>query len=163
MILHFFLYLQWKSADMTKHFILHLNPFSTRRFAQREKPSGWECENTISVYSNCKSRRSNTRHVLTTWRETTSFRSMGNSHHAKTISLGFWLQMFQLLYSHQSRWKINEVLSLYFRFPSVWTHLGDYSDSPRKRTWKINIFFVLHHHLIVGSFRVSYFICAWGG
>ena len=31
-----FLYLQWKSADMTKHFILHLNPFSTRRFAHRE-------------------------------------------------------------------------------------------------------------------------------
>ena len=32
---HFFLYLHWKSADMTKHFILPLNPFSTRRFVQR--------------------------------------------------------------------------------------------------------------------------------
>ena len=34
-------------------------------------------------------------------------------------SSGSWIQKLQLLYSHQSPWIINDVLSVYFRFHPV--------------------------------------------
>ena len=147
MIPHFFLYLQWKLADMTKHFILHLNPFSTRRFAHRERGRvAGNVKTQLVFIQSCKSWRSNTRHVSTTWRETTSFHSMSYSHHAKTISLG--VLVISVSIQLMRLWVFTFVFTQCKQtLRTIQTHQESWHE-------KSTFLFVSHHHLIVGWFKL---------